>query len=81
LALFNFTFKRLPLSQPPAEVVQAACNLYGLSPERVPQVQAEKLKVLSRNIWVVTLNEQSSAVVAYTPGAKEQPLAAPWFSE
>jgi len=66
---------------PPAAVIQAACNMYGMSPEQVPLLQAKKLKALSNNIWVVRLNEQASAVVAYSPGEKEQPLAAPWFAE
>lgn len=75
---FLSLFKRATL-QPPAEVVQAACSVYGLSPERVSSVQAEQLNALSNNIWVIKLNNQSSAVVAYTPGTKEEPVAAPWF--
>ena len=60
-------------------MIQAACNVYGMTPERVPAVQAEKLKALSDNIWVVRLDDHSSAIVAYTPGTKEMPVAAPWF--
>ncbi|GHO93950.1 hypothetical protein KSF_039980 [Reticulibacter mediterranei] len=71
-------FKRTTL-KPPVEVIQAACRMYGIAPEPVPPVQAEKLHALSDNIWVIKLNDQSSAVVAYTPGAKEMPVAAPWF--
>jgi hypothetical protein len=71
-------FKRSTL-KPPVEVIQAACSVYGIAPERVPSVRAEKLNALSDNIWVVKLNEHSSAVVAYTPGTKEMPVAAPWF--
>lgn len=71
-------FKRTTL-KPPVEVIQAACRVYGIAPEPVPPVQAEKLHALSDNIWVIKLNDQSSAVVAYTPGAKEKPVAAPWF--
>ena len=65
----------------PVEVIQAACNLYGLSPERVPAIKAEKLKALSNNIWVVKLNENASAVVAYNPGEKEHTTTAPWYGE
>jgi len=65
--------------EPPTEVIQAACNLYGISPERIASIQAEKLSALSPFIWVVTLNERASAIVVYVPGEKEQPVAAPWF--
>jgi hypothetical protein len=81
MTLFNFSLFRRPNPAPPAEVVEAACDIYGLSPERVPCVEAEKLNALSDNIWVIKLNDHSSAVVAYTPGAQEQAVAAPWFSE
>lgn len=73
-------FRRSNL-EPPAEVVQAACNVYGIAPERFPAMRAEKLNALSDNIWLIKLNEQASAVVAYTPGDKERTLAAPWFNE
>jgi hypothetical protein len=68
-------------TEPPAEVIQAACDLYGLTPEHVASIRVEKLIALSSYLWVITLNERSSAVVVYEPGAGEQPVAAPWFEE
>lgn len=68
-------------SEAPAEVIQAACDLYGLTMERIASVQAEKLSALSPSLWVITLNERASAVVVYEPGAREQLQAAPWFEE
>ena len=70
-----------PTPEPPAEVIQAVCDLYGLSPERVASIRAEKLSALSPSLWVITLNERASAVVVYEPGAREQLVAAPWFEE
>jgi len=67
--------------EPPAEVIQAACDLYGLTLERVASMRAEKLSALSPFMWVITLNERASAVVVSVPGAREQPVAAPWFEE
>jgi hypothetical protein len=78
MSLFGL-LKRSPVT-PPA-VIQAACTFYGLSPERVPAIQATKLKALSNNIWVVKLNEQSSAIVAYNPQEEEEAIAAPWYME
>jgi len=80
MGLLPNLFRRSNL-EPPAEVVQAACNVYGIAPERVPAVRAEKLNALSDNIWLIEINEHTSAVVAYTPGDKEQTMAAPWFNE
>ncbi len=68
-------------SEPPAEVIQAVRDLYGLSPERIASIQAEKLSALSPFLWVITLNARSSAIVVYVPGEMEQPVAAPWFDE
>ncbi|HKF36910.1 MAG TPA: hypothetical protein VKB35_08415 [Ktedonobacteraceae bacterium] len=68
-------------SEPPAEVIRAVCDLYGLSPERIASIQAEKLSTLSSSLWAITLNERASAVVIYEPGAMEQPVATPWFEE
>ncbi|HEX6551576.1 MAG TPA: hypothetical protein VF026_02355 [Ktedonobacteraceae bacterium] len=68
-------------SQPPAEVIQAACDLYGLNLERTASIRAEQLSALSSSLWVITLNERASAVVVYVPGAGEQPVAAPWFED
>lgn len=65
----------------PVEVIQAACNFYGLEPERTPAVQAERLAALADNIWVVKLNEQASAVVAYTPEEEEHTVTAPWYAD
>ena len=76
-----FGFWKRQMSAAPAEVIQAACNYYGLSPERVPAIKAEKLKALSDNVWVVNLNNKASAVVAYTPHETEHTTAAPWFAE
>ena len=67
--------------EPPAEVIQAACDLYGLALERVASIRAEKLTALSPSLWVITLNERTSAVVVYMPEEMEQPVAAPWFEE
>ena len=78
--LFGF-WKRQATAGAPAEVIQAACDLYGLSPERVSAVKAEKLKALSNNVWVVKLNNDASAVVAYNPGEEESTTTAPWFGE
>ncbi len=64
-----------------AEVIQAVCDLYGLSRERISSIQAEKLSAHSPSLWVITLNERASAIVVYVPGAMEQPVAAPWFEE
>ena len=68
-------------SEPPAEVTQAVCDLYGISRERIASIQAEKLSALSPFLWVIKLNERSSAIVVYVPGEMEQPVAAPWFDE
>jgi hypothetical protein len=67
--------------EPPAEVLQGACDLYRISPQRIASIQAERLSALSPFLWVITLNERVSAIVAYTPGEKEQLEAAPWFEE
>lgn len=68
-------------SEPPPEVIQAVCDLYGISPERIASIQAEKLSALSTSLWVIKLNERASAIVVYVPGEMEQPVAAPWFDE
>lgn len=81
MAFFNFNLFKRSHHEPPEEVVLAACNVYGLSPERVPSMQAEQLHALSDNIWVIKFDDQSSAVVAYSPDTEEQPVAAPWFPE
>jgi len=65
----------------PVEVIQAACDFYGLSPERIPEVKTERLSALSKDVWVVRLNDTASAVVAYTPSEKEPAVAAPWYGE
>ena len=75
-----FGFLKRPASAP-AEVIQAACDFYDLSPERVSTVKAEQLSALSDDVWVVKLNENASAVVAYTPHEKEHTIAAPWYGE
>ena len=77
--LFGF-WKRNPYSAP-VEVIQAACSLYGMSPDRVPALKAEKLKALSNNVWVVKIDDKKSAVVAYTPDEDEHTISAPWFGE
>ncbi|GCE23761.1 hypothetical protein [Dictyobacter kobayashii] len=73
-------WKRQPFGAP-VEVIQAACDFYGISPERVPAAKAEKLTALSNNVWVVKLNDNASAVVAYTPKEKEHTITAPWYGE
>ena len=72
---------KLKKPEPPAEVIQSACDLYGLTPEHIASIRVEKLIALSPYLWVITLNERSSAVVVYETGAGEQPVAAPWFEE
>ena len=72
---------KLKKPAPPAEVIQAACDLYGIAPDHVASIRAEELSALSPYLWVITLNERTSAVVVYEPGAGEQPVAAPWFEE
>src|SRR5215472_10804126 len=67
--------------EPPAEVIQAACDLFGLSPQNITSIQAERLSALSPFLWVITLNESARAIVVYMPGASEQLVAAPWFEE
>jgi hypothetical protein len=76
-----FGFRRRSSVEAPVEVIQAACNLYGIAPETVPSVKAERLKALSDNVWVVNLGNKTSAVVAYTPREKEHTMSAPWFGE
>jgi len=66
---------------PPAEAIQAACDLYGLSPQRIASIQVEQLSVLSPFLWVITLNEHASALVVYVPEERERPVATPWFDE
>jgi len=68
-------------TEPPEEVIQAACDLYGLTLEHIASIRVEKLIALSPYLWVITLNERSSAVVVYEPGAGEKPVAAPWIEE
>ncbi|GCE16008.1 hypothetical protein [Tengunoibacter tsumagoiensis] len=77
--LFGF-WKKQSL-QPPIEVLNAACNFYGIAPEHVPAMQAEQLNALADNLWVVRLNDRASALVAYVPEDNEQTVAAPWFTE
>ena len=79
MSLLSLLKRQTP--EPPAEVIQAACDLYGLTLERITSIRAEKLNALSPSLWAITLNERASAVVAYVPGAREQPVAAPWFEE
>ena len=71
-------FKRR-ISTPPKEVIQAACDFYGIASENISSIQAEKLKALSDTIWVVTLNEQASALVAYDPMDDEEAVATVWY--
>lgn len=61
----------------PGEVIQAACDIHGLSRQDVHSVHTRRLNALANNIWIVHLNERIRAIVTYTPGT--QPIAAPWF--
>jgi hypothetical protein len=79
MSLLSLLKRQTP--EPPAKVIQAVCDLYRLSRERISSIQAEKLSTLSPSLWVITLNEHASAIVVYVPGAMEQPVAAPWFDE
>jgi hypothetical protein len=74
-----FDFFKQETVEPPTEVIEAACDLYGIPPESVSSVEAEKLDALSDSLWVIKINEGASAVVAYDPGENEKPLAQPWF--
>jgi hypothetical protein len=64
----------------PPEVIQAACNVYGISPEHTTPITAKQLSALSQHIWVVQVNEHDSAVVAYSPHDKGATVAAPWYN-
>jgi hypothetical protein len=77
MSLLNLLKRQTP--EPPAEVIQAACDLYGLTLERIASIRAEQLSALSPSLWVIKLNERATAVVVYVPG--EIPVAAPWFEE
>lgn len=79
MSLLSLLKRQTP--EPPTEVIQAVCDLYGLSQERIASIQAGKLSALSTSLWVIKLNERSSAIVVYGPGEREQPVAAPWFDE
>ena len=79
MSLLSLLKRQTP--EPPAEVIQAACDLYGLTLERIASIRAEQLSTLSPSLWVITLNECASAVVVYVPGVREQPVAEPWFEE
>jgi hypothetical protein len=76
-----FKRRKRQTAKPPAAVLQAACQVYDLSPERLCTFHAEKVEALSDNMWVVTLYTQSQAIVAYTPEDEEKTLAAPWVDE
>jgi hypothetical protein len=52
----------------PTELIQAACDLYGLSPQHIASIQAEQLSTLSPFLWVITLNDRQSAIVVSVPG-------------
>ena len=69
------------IPEPPTELIQAVCDLYGISRDRIASIQAEKLSVLSTSLWVITFNERLSAIVVYVPGEIEQLEAVPWFNE
>ena len=77
MGLLNRFKRQLP--EPPTEVIKAACDLYGISPEHVSSIQTEQLNALSDSLWVIKLNEHSSAVIAYAPEETGQPVAVPWF--
>ena len=72
--------KRQPPVAPPA-VIQAACEYYGLSPEQCPDVQTERVTTLSKNAWIVKIDEQAQALVAYTPQESEPAFAVAWYAE
>lgn len=69
------------IPEPPTELIQAVCDLYGISRDRIASIQAEKLSVLPTSLWVITFNERLSAIVVSVPGEIEQPEAVPWFNE
>jgi hypothetical protein len=79
MSLLGIFKRRIPT--PPKEVIQAACDFYGIASESVSSVQAEKLKALSDTVWVVTLNEQASALVAYDPVDDEEVVVTEWYDE
>jgi hypothetical protein len=78
LSLFSSILKRTTVTPP--EVIQAACHFYGVAPENVKTISAKQLKALSNDVWVVDLDGQDSAVVAYSPNEKESAIAAPWYN-
>ena len=73
-------FKRQPLVAPPA-VILAACEYYGLSPEQCPNLQTERVTALSKYAWIVKLDKQAQALVAYTPEEQESAFAVAWYAE
>ena len=79
MSLLSLLKRQTP--EPPAKVIQAAGDLYGLTLEHITSIRAEQLSALSPSLWVITFNERASAVVVYVPGAREHPVAAPWFEE
>jgi hypothetical protein len=76
-----FKRRKRQAANPPAAVLEAACQVYDLSPDRICTFHAEQVEALSDNMWVVTLYTQSQAIVAYTPGEEEKAVAAPWEDE
>ena len=76
-----FKRRKRQAAKPPTAVLQAACKVFNLSPERLCTFHAEQVEALSDNMWVVTLYTQSQAIVAYTPEDEEKTLAAPWVDE
>ena len=68
-------------SSAPTEVIQAACDLYGLSSQGIASMQAEHFSAHIPFLWVIRLNEHASALVIALPGESKTLVAAPWLEE
>jgi hypothetical protein len=54
-------------TEPPVEVIQAACDLYGLILEYIASIRVEKLIALSHYLWLITLNITRGVFYGNTP--------------
>lgn len=66
---------------PPTKVIQSVCDLYGLSPQSIASMQAENFSVHPPFLWVIRLNEHSSALVIAAPRECNTLLVMPWLEE
>ena len=75
------TLPKQHTAAPPTEVIQAACDLYGLSSQGIASMQAEHFSAHIPFLWVIRLNEHASALVIAVPGESKTLVAAPWLEE